>query len=100
MSSRLDARAYFGTGRLSRNRPMRPEEGTYLAHCQGNPLFGLLPRKYTHFRLRREHGGLHGDRIWMCWYIIREDQYGRLAIADEIARHSKNEVGVIAVHLC
>jgi hypothetical protein len=31
--------------------------------------------------------------------IIRQDQHGRLAIADEIARHSKNEVGVVAVHL-
>src|SRR6266853_882705 len=34
--------------RLSRRRPMRAEEGTYLAHCQRNPLLGLLPRKHAH----------------------------------------------------
>ncbi len=31
-------------GRLNRNRPMRLQEGTYLAHRQRNPLLGLLPR--------------------------------------------------------
>src|SRR5713101_1326277 len=31
--------------------------------------------------------------------IIRQDQYGRLAIAHEIARHGKDEVGVGVVHL-
>src|SRR2546422_996579 len=40
---------------------MCPEEGTYLAHRQGNPLLGLLPREYAHFGLWREHRGLHGD---------------------------------------
>jgi uncharacterized protein with HEPN domain len=47
--------------RLSRSRPMRPKEGTYLADRQGNPLLGLLPRVHAQFGLRREHRALHGD---------------------------------------
>src|SRR5258706_5904184 len=34
---------------LSRSWPMRPEEGTYLAHRQGNSFLGLLPREHAHF---------------------------------------------------
>jgi len=52
---------------------MRPEEGTYLAHRQGNPLLGLLPREHAHFGLRREHRGLHGDGVRM-----RRDIAGRI----------------------
>ena len=42
---------------------MCPEEGKYLAHRQGNPLLGLLPREHAHFGLWREHRGLHGDGV-------------------------------------
>jgi hypothetical protein len=35
-------------------------EGTYLAHRQGNPLLGLLPREHAHFGLRSEHRALRG----------------------------------------
>src|ERR1700681_3344835 len=31
--------------------------------------------------------------------VVRQDQYGRLAIAHEIARHGEDEVGVGAEHL-
>src|SRR5438105_4520829 len=86
----------FGSifSRLSGSRPMRPEEGTYLAHRQGNPLLGLLPREHADFGLRREHRGLHGDDVRMRGDIVGQDQYGRLAIAHEIARHREDEVGV------
>src|SRR5206468_8790270 len=53
------------TPRLRRSRPMRPKEGTNLAYRQGNPLLGLLPRKDAHFRVRREHRGLHGHGVRM-----------------------------------
>src|SRR5947207_11588586 len=75
------------------SRTIRPEEGTYLAHRQGNPLFGLLPRENTHLGLWREHRGLHGDGVGMPRDIVRQDQYGRLAAAHEIACHGENEVG-------
>src|SRR2546428_13746534 len=84
--------------RLSKSRPMRPKEGMYLAHGQGNPLLGFLPREHAHFGLRREHGGLHGDLVRMCRDIVRQDQYGCLAMTHEIARHSEDEVWVGAVH--
>src|SRR6202049_664561 len=74
---------------------MRPEEGSYLAHRQGNPLLGLLPREHAHFGLWREHRCLHGDGVRMCRDIIRQDQYGRLAIAHEIACHGEDEVGLV-----
>ena len=64
---------------------MRPEEGTYLAHRQGNPLLGLLPREHAYFGLRREHRGLHGDSVRMRRNIVRQDQYRRLAPAHEVA---------------
>jgi hypothetical protein len=73
---------------------MRAEEGTYLAHGEGNPLLGFLPREHAHFALRREHRGLHGDGVRMRGNIIRQDQDGRLAIAHEIARHGEDEVGI------
>ena len=47
-----------------------------LAHRQGNPLLGLLPREHAHFGVWREHRGLHGDRIRMHRNVIRQDQYG------------------------
>src|ERR1700730_121462 len=78
---------------------MRPEEGTYLAYRQGYALPGLLPGEHAHFSLRRQHRGFHGDGVRMRWDIIRQDQYRRLAIAHEIARHGEDEVGVGAVHL-
>ena len=78
---------------------MRPEERADLAHRQGNPLLGLLPRKHAHFGLRREHRGLHGDGVRMRRDIVRQDQHGRLAVAHEIARHGEDEVGIGAVHL-
>jgi transposase len=73
---------------------MRPEEGTYLANRQGNPLLGLFPRKHAHFGLRREHRGLHRDGVRMCRDIIRQDEHWRLAVAHEIARHCEDEVGI------
>jgi hypothetical protein len=57
---------------------MRPEEGMYLAHRQGNPLLGFLPRVDAYFGIRREHRSLHGDGVGMRRDIIRQDQYGRL----------------------
>ena len=52
---------------------MRPEEGTYLAHREGNPFLGLLPREHAHFSIRREHRGLHRDSVRMRQDIIRPD---------------------------
>ena len=69
-----------------------------LAHRQRNPLLGLLPRKHTHFGLWREHRGLHGHGVRMRRDIIRQDQYGCLAIAHEVACDGEDEVGVGAVH--
>ena len=68
---------------------MRPDEGTYLAHRQGNPLLGLLPGEDAHFRVWREHRGLHGHGVGMRRDIIRQDQYGRVAIVHEIARQAR-----------
>src|SRR5512144_2148153 len=85
--------------RLNRSRPMRPEEGTYVAHRQGNPLFGFLPRENAHFGLWRKHRGLHGDGVGMGGDIVRQDQDGRLALAYEIACHRVDEVVVAAIHL-
>ena len=68
---------------------MRPKERPYLAHRQGNPLLGLLPREYAHFGLRREHRALHDDGVRMRRHVIRQDQYRRPAIAHEIARHRR-----------
>src|SRR6266487_6715593 len=80
--------------RSSSSRAMRPEEGTYLAHRQGNPLLGLLPWEHAHFGLRREHRGFHGDSVRMRRDIIRQDQYGRPAIAHEITCHTPDEIWV------
>jgi hypothetical protein len=63
--------ALDGEDAASLSRPMRPQEGTYLAHRQGNPFLGLLPREHAHFGLRRQHRGLHGDGVRMCRDIIR-----------------------------
>src|SRR5579859_5045216 len=71
--------------RLSRSWAMCSEERMYLAHRQRNSFLGLLPREDAHFGLRREHRGLHGHGVWMRRDIVRQDQYGRLAIAHEIA---------------
>src|SRR6202023_1368060 len=89
----------YGCQRLSRSWTMCPEEGMYLAHRQGNPLLGLLPREHAHFGPWREHRGLHGDGVGMPRDIVRQNQYGRLAAAHEIARHGENEVRFGAVHL-
>src|SRR5437667_3118630 len=78
---------------------MRPKEGTYLAYRYRNPLLGLLPRVHAHFGFRREHRGLHRNGIRMRRDIVRQDQYGRLAIAYEIARHGEDEIGFGAVHV-
>src|SRR5215831_7978230 len=51
--------------RLNRSEPVRPKEGTYLAHRQGNPFLRFLPWEHAHFRLRREHRGFHGDGVRM-----------------------------------
>src|SRR5207248_2173401 len=77
---------------------MRPEKGTYLAYRQRYPLLGLLPRKHADFGLWREHRGLHRDGVWMRRNIIRQDQYRRLAVADEIARDGEDEIGIGAIH--
>src|SRR5713226_2402726 len=53
------------------SRPMRLQEGTYLAHRQGNPLLGLLPRENAYFGLRRKHRTLHGDSVRMRRDIVR-----------------------------
>src|SRR5580658_8492363 len=79
----IDFSPFNSDRRLS--RVVRPEEGMYLAHRQGNPLLGLFPREYAHFGLWREHRGLHGDGVRMRRDIIRQDLYRRLAIANEIA---------------
>src|SRR5262245_66576224 len=71
--------------RLNRSEPMRPEEGTYLAHRQGNPLLRLLPWKHTHFCLGREHRGFHGEGVRMRRGIFRQDQYWSPAITNLIA---------------
>src|SRR6516164_6071443 len=70
-----------------RNRPVRPEEGTYLAYRQRNSLLRFLPREHAHFGIGCEHRSFHGDGIWMRWDIIGQDQYRRPAIAHEIPRH-------------
>jgi hypothetical protein len=61
----------YGHHRLS--RPVRFEEGMDLAHSQGNPLFGLLPRVDAHLGFRREHRALHGDGVRVRRNIVRQD---------------------------
>ena len=78
---------------------MRPEEGTYLANRERNPLLRLLPRKHADFGVRRQHRGLHGDRVRMRRDIVRQNEHRRLAVAHEIARHREDEVGIGAIHL-
>src|SRR5262249_34284594 len=70
------ARSYGHRRRLRRSRPMSPKDGTYLAHRQGTPLLGLLPREDAHFGLQREHRGRDGDGIRMRRDFSRQDQYG------------------------
>src|SRR5258708_18408775 len=79
-------------------RPMRFEEGVDLAHRQGNPLLRFLPGEHAHFRLRRQHRALHRDRVRMGRGIVRQDQNGCLATAQEIACHGENEVGIGLEH--
>ncbi|HWN49728.1 MAG TPA: hypothetical protein VNO18_07860 [Xanthobacteraceae bacterium] len=61
----------YGHHRLSRSRPMRPEEGTDLAHRQRNPLLRFLPRVNAYLGIRREHRGLHGNGVGMRRDIIK-----------------------------
>jgi hypothetical protein len=82
-----------------RHRLMRPEEGVYVAHCQGNLLLVLLPRVEAHLGVRRETHALHGHGVWVRRHVVRQDQYRRLAVAYEIARHGEDEVWIRAVHL-
>src|SRR5690242_13224077 len=44
---------------------MRLEEGTNLAHGDGNSLLGFLPRDTAHLGVWCEHRALHGDGIWV-----------------------------------
>src|SRR5215813_7263057 len=60
-------------GRLSRSGAMCPEKRMNLAHCQGNPLWRLLPRENAYFGVWREHRGFHGDNERMRWNIVRQD---------------------------
>ncbi len=77
---------------------MRAQERAHLAHGEGNALLGLLPGKHRHLGFRREHRGLHGDRVGMRRNVVGHDQHRRLAVAHEIARHREDEIGVGAVH--
>src|SRR5260370_41044183 len=71
----------------------------YTGDREGDPLFGVLTWEHAHFGIWREHRGLHGHRVRMRRNIIWQDQYGRLAIAHEIACHGEDEVGIGAIHL-
>ncbi len=77
---------------------MRAKEGTYLAHGQRNPLRRLFPRKDADFRLRRKHCSFHSDGVGMGRDIIRQGQYRRLTVTDEITGYCEDEVRVGAVH--
>ena len=74
---------------------MRPQEGTYLAHCQRNSFLGFLPREHAHLGVRRQHRGFHRHRVRVCRDVVRQDEDRRLARAHEIARHGEDEVGVV-----
>ena len=78
---------------------MRSEEGAYLAHRERNPCRRLIPGEHAHLGLGREHRGFHCGAVWVCPAIIRQNQYGRLARADEVACDGKDEVGVGSEHL-
>ena len=73
---------------------MRPEEGPYLAHRQGNRIRGLLPREHAHLGLRCKHRALHGDGVRVGRGIVRQDQNRGLATTHEIPCHGEDEVGV------
>ena len=68
---------------------------TDLADRERNALLRLLPRKQADFGVRRQHRGLHGDRVGMRRDIVGQDQHRRLAIAHEIARHREDEIGLV-----
>src|SRR5258706_3689462 len=93
------ARKLMHTDALGFHRPMRAHERAYLAHRERNTLPGLLPRIEAHFGLRCEHRRFHGDGVRVRRNVVRQHQYGRLAVAHEIARHGDDEIGVGAVHL-
>jgi hypothetical protein len=80
------------TNPLRRSRLVRPQEGAYLAHRQRDPLLRLLPREHAHLGLRSKHGAFHGDGVGMRGNVVGQDQYGRLAVAHEVASHSEDEV--------
>src|SRR5438067_12148224 len=88
------ARCTAAHRRLSRSEPMRTEEGSYLAHREGNPFLGLLPGEHAHFGVRGEHRRLHGDSVRVRRDIVWQDEYRRLAVAHEVACHGENKVGV------
>jgi hypothetical protein len=96
------SRKIFRTATSSLNcgchRSMRPEKGAHVTQRQRNPVLGLLPRVEAHLSVRREKHRLHGHRVGVRRDIVRENQYGCLASAHEIARHGEDEVGVRAVH--
>src|SRR5262249_38703315 len=83
---------------LDLSRAMRSEEGTDLAHRQGDSLLGLLPRVDAYFRLRREHCALHRHGVRMRWDIVRHYEHGCRAVGHEIARKGEDEIGVGAEH--
>ena len=62
---------FFAHRRLS--RPMCLEEGTNLAHRQGDSLLGLFPGEHAHFGLWREHRAFHGGGVWVRGGIVRQD---------------------------
>jgi len=86
----------FSIRRRSR-RLMGPKEGAHVAHGQGNPIFGLLPRVEARFGLRRQTDGLQGHGQGMRWNILRQHQNWCLAVEHEITRHSKDEVRIGAI---
>jgi hypothetical protein len=51
----------------------------------------FLPREHAHFGVRRELGGLIGDRVRMRRDVVGQDQKRRLAGADELARHGEED---------
>ncbi len=60
---------------------------------------GCYPGKETHFSIRREKCGLHGDRIWVRRDVVQQDKNGRLSGTHEIARDREDEIGIGTIHL-
>jgi hypothetical protein len=63
--------------------------------AQGIRSLGSFQGVEAHFRPRRKQCRFHGGGIRMSWDVVRQDQNGRLAGAQEIARHGEDKWEIV-----